>query len=284
MLRVNSVSKNFGGRNAVDNVSLLLKPGEVTGLLGANGAGKSTTMRIASGVLKPDSGGIEWQGASEQQTAVALAGQSIALYGFMTAQENMLFFGQLVKQKGYSAADNIRAVRQLLDIDDLLDRRVDTLSGGQKRLIHLACTFLLDRPVIIVDEPTAGLDLVGQKALVSALKKLASTGKAICCSSHYTSEIADVADRVVILDRGKVVADDTLAGIVAEAPLLLEIRFSDGSEKSLTLEREADAEEAINQLETGGLAITGYQILRPSLQTAMTRYVSGWGRDEEVPS
>ena len=219
MLEVQGLRKSFGTLVAVDDVSFRLEPGRILGLLGPNGAGKTTTVSIVAGLLTPDRGDVRIGGqrlsgdTDPLKRRIGLVPQDLALYDELTAFDNLRFFGSLY---GLAREELERAIRTALDIVGLAERardRVKTFSGGMKRRLNLAAGLLHDPDILLLDEPTVGIDPQSRNAIFDNLDALRRQGKALLYTTHYMEEAERLADRIVIIDHGRVIANDTLAGL-----------------------------------------------------------------------
>lgn len=218
MLRVSAVRKTFGERLALDGVSFEVRPGEVFGLLGPNGAGKTTLVRILIGMERPDAGEVEIAGATDPTRSavrrrIGIAAQSVALYGELTARENLMFAGRLYGLRGAALRERASACLALVDLESRANDRVETLSGGMKRRLDVACALVHDPPVVLFDEPTAGLDLEGRDRLLATIERLAHGGRTVLMTTHVLAEADRVCDRIGILSRGRLLAAGTAASI-----------------------------------------------------------------------
>ena len=222
-LKVRDLVKSYGtgAPPAVDGLSFDVAAGEVLGLLGPNGAGKSTTVACIAGLLSADSGSIELSGVDMARAPKAvlrhlgLATQDIALYTDLTVQENVVHFGRLA---GLSAADMspaLRRISDLLGLDERLGRRVRDLSGGQQRIVHVACAAVHRPSLLVLDEPTAGLDARARAMVMDLVADARSAGGGVLYSSHYLHEVEDLCDRIVIIGRGRVIAHGSVSDVVA---------------------------------------------------------------------
>jgi len=218
VLRVNELRKSFGSVRALDGVSFHAARGEVLGLLGPNGAGKSTALAICTGLLVPDSGSVELGNAGSPRSPAArrligLAPQQIALYEDLTARENLVFLARI-----HGVEDPVRRSDELLDMVGLLPRardRVRTYSGGMQRRLNLAAAIVHDPPVILLDEPTAGVDPQSRSGILELVQRLAAEGRAVIYTTHYMEEAQRLCSRVAIVDQGRVLATGTVPELIA---------------------------------------------------------------------
>jgi ABC-2 type transport system ATP-binding protein len=193
-------------------------------LLGPNGAGKTTTVSMISGLLTPDKGEVRIGGrplAGDSDPAkrkIGLVPQDLALYDELTARDNLRFFGALYNLTGAALDRAIAAAVGLVGLSDRVRDRVKTFSGGMKRRLNLAAGLLHDPDILLLDEPTVGVDPQSRNAIFENLEELKRRGKALLYTTHYMEEVERLADRVVVIDRGTVVANDTLADLYARAP------------------------------------------------------------------
>jgi ABC-2 type transport system ATP-binding protein len=233
MLEAQDLKKSYGSLRAVDGISFVVGRGETIGLLGPNGAGKSTTVAMIAGLLAPDSGQVLIGGrrvdgeTSEVKRQIGLVPQDLALYEELPARQNLQLFAALY---GRSGAEATRAIEAALDLVGLRERardRVQDFSGGMKRRLNLAAALLHDPAVLLLDEPTVGVDPQSRNAIFDNLETLKAQGKTLVYTTHYMEEAERLCDRIVIVDHGKVVANDTLQGLYRRLPasnrLLLEL-------------------------------------------------------------
>lgn len=227
MVRTHALVKHFedpkhGVVKAVDGVSIEAQPGRVFGLLGVNGAGKTTMLRMLSTVIKPQSGSAEVAGfnvitQSEQvRRAIGFMSTSTALYGRLTAQEMIEFFGQLYDMKGDVLKRRVNEVIEQLNIGEFSDRLCDKLSTGQKQRVSIARTVLHDPPVLFFDEPTAGLDVVTSQSVMEFIEGERTRGKTIVFSTHIMSEVERLCDDVAIIHGGTIRAEGSVADLKAK--------------------------------------------------------------------
>jgi ABC-2 type transport system ATP-binding protein len=219
MLEAKALKKSYGIVVAVDGVTLRAGAGETVGLLGPNGAGKTTTVSIIAGLLRPDSGEVLIEGrplrgdTDPLKRKIGLVPQDIALYDELSAHDNLAFFGALYDLDGAKAK---RAMGEALELVGLADRtkdKVKTFSGGMKRRLNLAAALLHDPQILLLDEPTVGVDPQSRNAIFDNLEVLKKRGKTLVYTTHYMEEAERLCDRLIIIDHGKVIADDTLQGL-----------------------------------------------------------------------
>ncbi len=224
LLEARGLVKRFGKLTAVDGVSLSVAAGSCTGLLGPNGAGKTTTVSMIAGLLAPDAGEVLIDGAplqgdtDDKKRKIGLVPQDLALYDELTARDNLALFGALYD---LGPAEIERAAKDALALVGLSDRardKVKTYSGGMKRRLNLAAALLHDQQLLILDEPTVGVDPQSRSAIFGNLEQLRARGKGILYTTHYMEEAERLCQRIVIVDHGKVIADDTLRGLEKAVP------------------------------------------------------------------
>ena len=219
MIEASNLSKRFGAVEAVRDVSFTARDGEITGILGANGAGKSTTLRMVYGVLTPDSGkasidGIDILGETSRARArVGVLPHAAGLYGNLSARENIHYFGSLQGVGSEALAKRTGELSQILGLGDFLDRRAKGFSQGQRIKVALARALVHDPGNIVLDEPTNGLDVMAIRNLRDMLLALKQEGRCVLFSSHVMQEVGALCDRVVIIGHGRVLADATVQSI-----------------------------------------------------------------------
>lgn len=222
MLELVGLTKRFGGTLAVDKISLTLNKGEVLGFLGPNGAGKSTTIRMIAGVLEPDHGDALIHGHSittdrrAAQTALGYLPEGAPLYDEMTPVDFLRFLGHARGLDKTTCDEAVERVTADARIGAVTGKQIGDLSKGFRRRVGLAGAILTDPPVLLLDEPTDGLD-PNQKRAVRALIARMAPEKAILITTHTLEEVPAMCSRVVIIDEGRIVADDTPAALAASA-------------------------------------------------------------------
>jgi ABC-2 type transport system ATP-binding protein len=233
VLELDGVVKHYGARRALGGVSLQARAGEIVGLLGPNGAGKSTLVSIVAGLLRPDSGRVVVAGHDVVREPIAaahhvgIAPQEIGLYEVLTARENLSSFGALRGLRGRARLARIDTIAAALRLTHLLDRPVQTLSGGERRRVHTAIAFLHEPPLLLLDEPTVGADIDTRHALLEVVHAAADRGAAVVYSTHYLPEIEQLDAWVAILVGGELIATGTVDELVAHhAEAAVELRFA----------------------------------------------------------
>ena len=215
-LQLTSLRKAFGDLVAVADVSLDVAAGEVLGLLGPNGAGKSTAMMIACGVLPADAGGVTICGEPltprnrRLRGRLGVAPQELAVYPELTARQNLRFFGKLYGLTGSRLDDRVADALERTGLTNRADDRAEHYSGGMKRRLNFGCAVLHEPAVLILDEPTVGVDPQSRAHLLKCVTDAAGGGAAVVYCSHYMEEVEEVCDRVAVVDRGRVLARGTI--------------------------------------------------------------------------
>src|SRR5215468_10623894 len=219
MLQAKALKKSYGKLTAVDGVSLEARAGETIGLLGPNGAGKTTTVSMIAGLLRPDSGEVLIDGSplrddtDPTKRKIGLVPQDIALYDELSAHDNLTFFAALYELGGATAKVRIKDALELVGLSDRAKDRVGTFSGGMKRRLNLAAALLHDPQLLLLDEPTVGVDPQSRNAIFDNLLTLKARGKTLVYTTHYMEEAERLCDRIIIVDHGKVIANDTLEAV-----------------------------------------------------------------------
>ncbi|HEX8875262.1 MAG TPA: ABC transporter ATP-binding protein [Phycisphaerales bacterium] len=277
MLRLTDLRKSFGSINAVDGVSLEVRRGEVFGLLGPNGAGKSTTISMAVGLIAADSGTVDLdnQGPPTSHRVrrhVGVATQALAIYEQLTGFENLRFFGRLYGLSGPMLRDRVERV---LDLVGLLPRAKDvasTYSGGMKRRLNLAAALIHDPPLLLLDEPTAGVDPQSRNNILDTVRELAKQGRTIIYTTHYMEEAQRLCDRVGIIDKGRLLCVGTIDELVRTHGGKSLVRVARGE-----LEDAIETDDPLHTIESAIARgretphathpITGIRIDRPDLES-----------------
>jgi ABC-2 type transport system ATP-binding protein len=217
LLRVEGLSKIFGAIRAVDSVSFEVRPGEIYGLLGPNGAGKTTTISMLCGLLKPDAGGILVAGApfwSDPQKAKRIMGvvpQELAIYEELTGRENLEFWGRMAGLALREAKSRATELLEALTLADRAGDAVNTYSGGMKRRVNLGCALLHRPQLLLLDEPTVGIDPQARLNILEFIRNLQASGTGILYTTHYLEEAETLCQRIGIIDHGRLLAEGSLS-------------------------------------------------------------------------
>jgi ABC-2 type transport system ATP-binding protein/sodium transport system ATP-binding protein len=225
MISVVELTKRFVNAGqvvlAVDHLSFTVSPGEVYGLLGANGAGKTTTLRMILGLLEPTSGYAEVEGfrtsehPDEVKSRIGLVSTSAGLYQWLTPRELLLFFADVYGLDDAQARRNLEKMVQCFDLAEFLDRRCANLSTGQKQRVNLARSLIHDPPVLLLDEPTRGLDVMGSKVIADFIGAARQAGKSVIVCTHRLDEAERFCTRFGLLHRGRLMHEGTLGQLQA---------------------------------------------------------------------
>lgn len=292
MIQVHDLRRSFGATTAVDGVGFSVAAGEVVGLLGPNGAGKTTTIHCLTTLLKPDSGSARVAGfdvvdqAAQVRRSIAVTGQFAALDEMLTGRENLVLFGRLLGLDRRAAGARADELVERFDLGEVAGKPVRTYSGGLRRRADLAASLVVDRPVLFLDEPTTGLDPRSRRALWEVVRQLRANGTTVLLTTQYLEEADQLADRVLLVDHGRVVAEgspDELKGRLGGA--VCEVRVEDprARETAAARLREAFPEltedddvlrvaagagtltEVVRRLESAGVEADDVMVRRPTL-------------------
>jgi ABC-2 type transport system ATP-binding protein len=309
---IEQLQKRYGSVEAVKDVSLRIEPGEIFGLLGPNGAGKTTTLRCLCTLLEPDAGRIEVSGISVRDTPklarqkLGYVAQEVAIDKVLTGRELLQLQAALYHLPRGTAQVQIEAAIARLGLQDYADQKSGTYSGGLKKRLDLASGLLHQPDVLVLDEPTVGLDIESRVAVWDFLRKIRDEGTTVLITSHYLEEVDILADRVAIIDRGTVIASGTPSQLkdqvggdritlrireftpdseAEQARALLEtiptvqeviINHAQGNSLNLVVSPQSDALQKVQQaLQEAGLPTFGIAQSRPSLDDV---YLAATGR------
>ncbi len=309
VLACDALTRRYGDRTVVDGVSFTIAAGETYGLLGPNGAGKTTTINMVCGLVTPDSGTVHILGEDTARAGVAIRGhlglvpQDIALYPDLSARENLEFFGRL---QGLAGAGLRRAVDNVLEVVGLGDRagdRIEHYSGGMKRRANIAVGLLHEPELLILDEPTVGVDPQSRNAILEAIETLGGAGLSVLYTTHYMEEAERLCDRVGIIDEGVLVAEGTRAELIervgvhthvrvqspgnlatlAEAcrrlPDVLEVSSAPGAVDLLVSDGHRVLAPVVEAAEAAGVAVGGIDLVEPTLETVFLQLTGKALRD-----
>ena len=222
ILRVHNLDKSYGEKKVVDEISFDVKKGEILSFLGPNGAGKSTTINILCGILGYNNGEIEYNNKNvkkcmnEFKKKLGVVPQDLAIYEDLSAEQNVQFFASLYGLKG----NNLKAkADKALEFVGLLERKKDkasTFSGGMKRRLNIACAIAHAPELLIMDEPTVGIDPQSRNHILTSIKKLSKHGMTILYTTHYMDEVEEISTRILIMDDGSIIAEGTKESLKAD--------------------------------------------------------------------
>jgi ABC-2 type transport system ATP-binding protein len=298
VLVVTDLVRRYGDLTAVDGVSFHIDPGETFGLLGPNGAGKTTTISMAAGLLRPDQGTISVAGRPmgpgevDVKRHVGLVPQDLAIYPELTGRENLSYFGRL---QGMRGTELVRRIDQVLELVGLADRAKDATkeySGGMKRRLNIGVG-LLHRPTLLVlDEPTVGVDPQSRNAILESVEALSVDGMAVLYTTHYMEEAERLCDRIAIMDSGRIQAEGTRGELIALTGGVDQVRLTgsagatkraahvlaqlpavqqatvDGRTVLLTVSDAPSAVASIvNTATEAGMTLDGVEVTRPDLES-----------------
>lgn len=297
VLRVQDLAKRYGKLTAVGGVSFDIAPGETMGLLGPNGAGKTTTISMVAGLLQPDSGTVTIAGRSMAEDTIAakrhigLVPQDLAVYPELSARENLAFFGRLQGLRGGALSERIARVLELIGLADRAKGPVKKFSGGMKRRLNIGIGLLHEPTLLILDEPTVGVDPQSRHAILESVEALSTEGMAVLYTTHYMEEAERLCDRIAIIDSGLIQAEGTRDELIRLTGGVDTIRLTGSGEVSAAAERlrtldpveqvdtdrrqlvltVRDAPSAISAIVTEatrtGMTLSNVQIARPDLES-----------------
>ena len=237
---VEDLWKSYGETEAVRGLTFKIFRGEFFGLLGPNGAGKSTTIGILSGLIEPTRGHISISGFDlfsspmEAKARLGLVPQNFALYPTLSARDNLVFFGRIYGLKGKHLRERIARVLEIVELTDRAKQTVATFSNGMKRRLNIAAGLLHEPEILILDEPTVGVDPQSRNAILERLHSLNQSGVTVLYTTHYIEEAQRLCDRVAILDQGKMMALDTPARLIQDLGRgIIQIEFNAGIDEKL---------------------------------------------------
>ncbi|GAA0076847.1 ABC transporter ATP-binding protein [Clostridium sp. CTA-5] len=222
ILCVNNLDKSYGEKHVVQEISFKVNEGEILCFLGPNGAGKSTTINILCGILGYDAGEIDYKGRdvkvclNEFKKHLGVVPQELAIYEDLSAEQNVKFFASLYGLRGKELEDK---VSKALEFVGLLERRKDkskTFSGGMKRRLNIACAIAHEPELVIMDEPTVGIDPQSRNHILNSIKKLSKQGTTIIYTTHYMEEVEEISTRILIMDSGNIIAEGTKESLKEE--------------------------------------------------------------------
>ena len=267
ILEVRNLRKAYGNLVAVEDVSFTVDHGQVFGLLGPNGAGKSTTMMMVCGLLTPDSGTILVGGEEmrpnrrELKCLLGVVPQDLAIYPELTARENLRFFGKLYGLSGSRLNSRVDDALERTGLSQRADDAAHTFSGGMKRRLNFGCALLHEPKLLILDEPTVGVDPQSRSHLLESVQQVAQEGVAVIYASHYMEEVEEICRKVAIVDHGRVVAEDTLDALLGRMKSVIRLHMQGSNihippqlQPVITVERNGDDHHQIIDIDRGRLS------------------------------
>jgi ABC-2 type transport system ATP-binding protein len=242
MIQARSVSKSFGKIEAVKNVSFNIEKGKIFGILGPNGAGKSTIVNILNTLVKPDQGDVIIDGVNikdDGNTIKMIMGvvpQEIALYEELSAYENLMFWGGLYDIPKGKLEANVNKTLEIVDLVNRKDDKIKKFSGGMKRRINIACSLLHNPKILLLDEPTVGVDPQNRNHIFEVIERLNNEGMTIIYTTHYMEEAERFCDKIAIIDAGRIIAQGTLKELreISDVKDLLTIKLADVNSETIT--------------------------------------------------
>jgi ABC-2 type transport system ATP-binding protein len=281
VLNLNNVRKSFGNIVAVNGLSLSVRKGEVFGLLGPNGAGKSTSVSLSVGLLAPDAGEVSIEGYGnptnpDVRRKIGVAPQALAVYDRLTAEENLRFFGEMYGLSGAKLDERVKWCLQFVGLTDRKDDRVEGYSGGMKRRLNLAAAVVHEPELLLLDEPTVGVDPQSRNSIFESILELHRQGRTIIYTTHYMEEVERLCDRIAIVDAGKLVALGTLNELLTThgGPPTLIVK-TNGVERRTQV---ADPLAELNRV-AATATIESFQMERPTLEQVFLRLTGKSLRD-----
>ncbi|MGO4547262.1 ATP-binding cassette domain-containing protein [Paenibacillus sp. 2TAB23] len=242
VLEVKQLSKKFGDFIAVDNITMSIKEGEIFGFLGANGAGKSTAINMIASLLRVTKGEIEVLGKSIAKHSkfakmnIGIVPQEMAIYEDMTAYENVRFFAGLYGLRGAELKERVVEALAFVGLGDKHKSYPKNFSGGMKRRLNISCAIAHRPKLLIMDEPTVGIDPQSRNYILGSVKKLNELGCTIIYTSHYMEEVEEICTRIAIIDHGKIIAEGTKGQLKAiitnQKNISIEVRSAENLDRS----------------------------------------------------
>ena len=281
MITLKNLKKKFGETLAVDDVSLEVKKGEILGLLGPNGAGKTTTISMLVGFLSMDSGSVDiaGQGSPEKpeiRRKIGIVPQTLAIYTELSGQENLEFFAKMHGFKDNVLKERIDWALNFVNLSDRRGELARKYSGGMKRRLNMAAALLHQPELLILDEPTVGVDPQSRNAIFENVEQLRENGCTILFTTHYMEEAQRLCDRVAIMDKGKLLALDTVDNLITEhgGKSIITAETSSGT---VTIETDDPLQEIVKMKEMDKLS--SFQMESPNLETVFLNITGRHLRD-----
>ncbi len=234
MIKADNLRKRYGNLVALDDVSFEVQKGETFGLLGPNGAGKTTAIKLLCGLLKPDAGMVTLDGKTnpgliEVRLSLGVVPQTLAIYEELSAEDNLRFFGRIYGLSGRRLKERVRNCLEIAGLTQRSRERVSKYSGGMKRRLNMVCSFLHEPPILLLDEPTVGVDPQSRNLIFDTIEDMKKQGRTIIYTTHYMEEAQRLCERVAILDHGKILDMDTVENLITKhgGPSHIEAEFEE---------------------------------------------------------
>ncbi len=247
MIKADNLKKRYGDVIALDDVSFEVQKGETFGLLGPNGAGKTTTIQLLCGLLKPDGGMVSLDGKTdpsliEVRLSLGVVPQAMAIYEELSAEENLRFFGRIYELSGQKLKERVGNCLEIAGLRQRRKERVSKYSGGMKRRLNMVCSLLHEPPILLLDEPTVGVDPQSRNLIFDTIEGMKRQGRTIVYTTHYMEEAERLCDRVAILDHGKILDMDSVQNLIVKhgGPSYIEAEFE---------ERQSDSDRISSYLD-----------------------------------
>ncbi|MDA3845868.1 MAG: ABC transporter ATP-binding protein [Vallitaleaceae bacterium] len=309
LLTVTNLEKSYKKIKAVKGITFHVKQGEVLGLLGPNGAGKSTTISMIATLLKPDAGEVIYNGTDIVKNPKAIqenlgyVPQEIALYPMLSGKENLMFWGRAYGLKGNTLKKRIEEVSEIIGIADRLKDKVKTYSGGMKRRLNIGVALLHNPELIIMDEPTVGIDPQSRNHILDTVLKLNKQGMTVIYTSHYMEEVEFLCSRICIMDQGEIIAegskeelikqidgardlklrlenyDDTLLAKIEAHPSVVSIEKSDGDIIAKIKQDTQIIKDIVDMINEHGASIMSMDVEEPNLEAVFLQLTGRMLRD-----
>jgi len=232
MIKADNLKKRYGDVVAVDDVSFEVKKGETFGLLGPNGAGKTTTIQLLCGLIKPDSGTVALGGKTdpslaEVRSSLGVVPQALAIYEELSARQNLRFFGRIYGLSGRQLKERVDNCLEIAGLRKRSNDRASKYSGGMKRRLNMVCSFLHEPPLLLLNEPTVGVDPQSRNLIFDTIEGMKNQGRTIIYTTHYMEEAQRLCDRVAILDHGRILDMDSVDNLIKKqgGPSHIEAEF-----------------------------------------------------------
>lgn len=246
ILEIKNLKKSFKDVNAVNGISMSVEKGEILGILGPNGAGKSTSISCILGIVSPDSGSVVYEekySLKKWKQHIGFVPQELAIYDELTAEENVRFFCALYGGKNLN--EKVNKALDFVGLNDVKKKKASTFSGGMKRRLNLACGIAHEPNLIIMDEPTVGIDPQSRNRILENVMKLNQQGATILYTTHYMPEAEEICDRLVVVDHGQIIASGTKKEIISKISksMTVAVTFREESESIQAIADELKSSE-----------------------------------------